>query len=222
MSNRYAVRKNDRQSNLSAFAAVIQYSNRKTGTGRVDTSTGQTAEAALIRRIQAGDHASFRILYERHKDQVYTTAVRMLGNTADAEDVLQEIFVKVFRNIDRFECRSKFTTWLYSIAVNSCRDHLRSRGRNRETPIETEEGEIPLRAPRRSTDVSMIIEEEIRQLPEGMKTVFLLKAVEGFSHREIAEILGVSEGSSKSQYFAAKKQLREQLLPYREVLNDEL
>ncbi|MBT4485077.1 MAG: RNA polymerase sigma factor [Candidatus Latescibacteria bacterium] len=183
-----------------------------------------TLECVVIKKCIEGDHNFFKKLYDSYKDRVYSTSVRMLGNRLDAEDALQEIFIKVFKNISRFRGDSSFTTWLYKIAVNTCIEHIRKRKKDEKiVDIDPHDDNSPvLPGIRPAENFRLIVESEIEKLPEGYKTVFILHAIEGFKYREIADILDISQGTSKSQFFHAKSLLRKKLLPYLEVLKYEL
>ncbi len=178
----------------------------------------------VVERCRQGDQSSFKELYDLYKNRIYTTSYRMLGNAQDAEEAAQDTFIKIFRSIKNFEGKSSIFTWMYRIAANTCIEYLRKRkSAPQQDSIDDPEGYIPdIPYDDRSVTTRMIIEHEIELLPEGFKTVFVLHTIEGFKHREIAEILDISEGTSKSQLSAAKAKLRKQLLPYMEVLKNEM
>ena len=176
-------------------------------------------ESKLIQRCAEGDHDSFKGLYDLYKDRVYSTSVRMLGNLQDTEDAFQETFIKIFKSINNFKWKSSFSTWVYKITVNTCIENLRTR--KKENNVNIDEVRI-MPSNKTSEDFRLIVEKAIKKLPEGYRTIFILHAIEGFKHREIAEILDISPGTSKSQYFQARAHLRKNLLPYLEVLKHEL
>ena len=184
----------------------------------------KSSEWNVIRRCAEGDSDSFKELYDMYKDRVFTTSVRMLGNLQDAEDTLQDTFIKIFKNINKFKWKSSFATWVYKITVNTCIEHLRKRKKDGKiVDMDVYSDDITDLSDKKSAgDFRMIVENEISKLPEGYKTVFILHAIEGFKHSDIADILGISPGTSKSQFFRAKSQLRKNLLPYLEVLRNEL
>jgi len=137
----------------------------------------------------------------------------MIGSVDDAEDLLQEVFLQAHRKLSGFRGDSALGTWLYRLTMNHCLDHLRARQvrMNRATESLDEEGaEEPVApAPVVPAAVSRLdLERAINMLPDGAKAVFLLHDVEGFEHREIAQILGISEGTSKSQVHKARLKLR--------------
>jgi len=171
-----------------------------------------------------GDQNSCKELFELFKDRIYSTAYRMLGNAEDAEDATQDSFIKIFQNIQSFRSDSSLLTWTYKIAVNTCLDKLKSK-KHREMEKSTEYTD-DLAVDNRNDDkrglLFQVIEGEIYKLPKGSRTVFILYAIEGFTHDEVAKILNISQGTSKSQYFVAKALLRKKLLPYKEVFVNEL
>jgi RNA polymerase sigma-70 factor, ECF subfamily len=173
----------------------------------------RTADLELAARCRAGDADAFEELYRQHARRLYSLVVRMIGSTDDAEDLLQEVFLQVHRKLPGFRGESTLGTWLYRLTMNHCLDHLRGRQAkmNRATESLDEDGanEPAARAPVVPAAISrMELERAIDLLPAGSKAAFLLHDVEGFEHREIAEILGVSEGTSKSQVHKARMKLR--------------
>ncbi len=140
-------------------------------------------------------------------------AVRMLGNPADAEDMLQEIFLAAHRKLESFRGESALGTWLYRLAVNLCLDYLRSRtGRAIQmTDALDDEPGFPDAGSRGLAEravTRMDLERAMAQLPEGCRTAFVLHDVQGLEHREVGEIMGIAEGTSKSQVHKARLRLR--------------
>jgi RNA polymerase sigma-70 factor (ECF subfamily) len=171
------------------------------------------SDLALARRIQDGDGVAFETLYRTHAGRLFGLVSRMLGARPEAEDVLQEIFVNVHRKMGAFRGDSSLGTWLHRIAVNHCLDHLRSRGaqmaRATESLDDEGAGEPTAVTPVVPTAVSRIdLERAIAQLPDGCRAVFVLHDVEGRDHKEVAEALGIAEGTSKSQVHKARMRLR--------------
>lgn len=163
-----------------------------------------------------GDIQAFETLYERHHRRVYSLCLRMVANPTEAEDLTQEVFVQLFRKIGSFRGESAFTTWLHRLTVNHVLMHFRKRGvRIEKTTEEGEIGEIQdilQSASERPHFVDRIaLDEAISQLPPGYRTVFVLHDIEGFEHTEVADLLGVSVGTSKSQLHKARMRLRELL-----------
>ena len=136
----------------------------------------------------------------------------MCGTRADAEDLLQEIFLLVYRKLPDFRGDSAIGTWLYRLAMNRCLDHLKSR-QARSSQVTGVLDEAVAAAPERTEGGigKLDLERAIAQLPEGARAAFVLHDVEGFQHQEIAEILGISEGTSKSQVHKARLKLRTML-----------
>lgn len=162
------------------------------------------SEALLLAACRAGDRGAFEELYRLHADRMKSIAAQILGRRDEAEDAVQDAFVRIFRSIGAFEGRSRFSTWIYRIVVNACRDRLRRR---RDTSPLEDEGD-PRHAARGSDPaLRLVLEQGLRSLPERQRAAFVLFAVEGFAHREIAEILDVSAGNSKTLVFEAKRKL---------------
>lgn len=171
------------------------------------------ADLDIARRCRAGEPAAFEALYRTHSGRLFGLVSRMLGSAPEAEDVLQEIFVSAHRKMGGFRGESTLGTWLYRIAVNHCLDHLRSRGARMARATESldhEEAFEPAAVePAVPSAVSRIdLERAIAQLPHGCRAAFILHDVEGLDHREVAETLGISEGTSKSQVHKARMRLR--------------
>jgi RNA polymerase sigma-70 factor (ECF subfamily) len=170
-------------------------------------------EQALIERCRKGDLAAFDAIYRAHAGRLYSLACRMLGNPADAEDLLQDIFLAAYRKLDGFRGESALGTWLYRLATNLCLDHLRSRAAKASQVTGALEDEPALadvgsRRLAERTVQKMDLERALEQLPDGCRTAFVLHDVEGLEHREVAEMLGIAEGTSKSQVHKARLRLR--------------
>lgn len=135
----------------------------------------------------------------------------MLQNRADAEDLLQEIFLQAYDKIDKFEGRSAFGTWLYRLGVNRCLDHLRSRSAKEQSRTEPLGPTLPGRAG--SGTRKLELERAIGELPPLSRAAFLLHDVEGYEHKEVGEILGIAVGTSKSLVHRARMKLRTRLYP---------
>jgi RNA polymerase sigma-70 factor (ECF subfamily) len=161
-------------------------------------------EIALLEGCLAGDPRAQKGLYDRYKDAMYTLAYRITGDFDRAHDVLQEAFVAVFRGLDRFRRESTLGAWIKTIVVRSAYKKLR-----REPIMEPLEDH-------HTRDLidwgdfldATYLEQAIQALPPGYRSVFVLIEVEGYSHKEVADLLGVSVGTSKSQLYHAKRQLQ--------------
>lgn len=165
----------------------------------------------LIETARKGDQQSMYRLYKLYVQAMYNTCIRMVSNQYDAEDIIQESFVKAFNNLDSFRGDSSFGSWLKRIVINQSITFLRSK-KQEFTEIdnlqivanENDEENFP------GIDPTMV-HESIKTLPEKARVVLNLYLLEGYKHKEIAEILNISESTSKSQYLRAKQLLREEL-----------
>ena len=164
----------------------------------------------LVASIQAGDVDAFEALYRQYSAKIYTLASRMAGSPEDGEDLLQEIFLQAYRKIGSFKGDSALGTWLYRLALNHCLDYVRSRRAKMNKLTETLDAETSFEpAARRDTPIArMDLERAVERLPEGCREAFVLHDVEGFDHKEVADLLGIAEGTSKSQVFKARLKLR--------------
>lgn len=174
-------------------------------------------DSECIARARQGDGTAVRELYARYSARVYAVVRRLAGDDALAEDYAQEAWVRAIRALPSFRGDSAFSTWLHRIAVNSALHGQRWRTRRTSN-------EIPLPVapePARATDQPVLrieLERALRRLPPGMRQVLVLHDVEGYTHDEIAEAMGISAGTSKSQLFKARAKMREMLsAPSREV-----
>lgn len=170
-------------------------------------------DRALVERCRTGDLGAFEEIYRAHSGRLYSLALRMVGNPADAEDLLQEIFLSAHRKLEGYRGDAALGTWLYRLATNHCLDHLRSRANKASQITGTIDDEIGLsdagtRSIAERTVARMDLERALAQLPEGARAAFVLHDVEGLEHREVAEVLGVAEGTSKSQVHKARLKLR--------------
>jgi RNA polymerase sigma-70 factor (ECF subfamily) len=168
---------------------------------------------ALVERCRRGDLGAFEELYRAHAGRLFSVACRMLGNPADAEDLLQEIFLSAHRKLDSFRGESALGTWLYRLATNHCLDYLRSRAGRASQLTDALDGEAGWYEPgsrglAEQTVTKMDLERSLAKLPEGCRAAFVLHDIEGLEHREVAEALGIAEGTSKSQVHKARLRLR--------------
>lgn len=153
--------------------------------------------------------ANFEQLYRTHGERMKSIAYNHLGSVSDAEDAVQETFLKIHRAISTFTGEASFSTWAYRILINTCYDHLRKRKRRGD---EESLDETPVERTASSVDDTkrMMLRRLLERLPEQRRSVFTLFEIEGLSHAEIAGILGISEANSKWILFSTKKQLQEQ------------
>jgi len=179
------------------------------------SSETRQADLDLVDRIRNGDLAAFEDVYRRHGPRLFNVALRLVNNPADAEEVLQEVFLQAYRKLSGFRGEASFGTWLHRLAVNACLDRLRSRAARESGRTEVLDADaVPADRGRPAAELAvsrMDLERAIAQLPEGYRAVFVLHDVEGFDHQEVGSILGVSEGTSKSQVHKARLRLRELL-----------
>ena len=174
-------------------------------------------DAWLAQSCQAGDLRGYERLYTLYGTRMKGLARNLLGNQSDAEDAVQETFLKVQRAVSGFRGQSSFVTWAFRILINTCYDVRRSRMRKKEVSgEESEEHAIPeRRAPGAHPSLRLALERALAQLTGHQRDVFLLYEVEGFRHAEIAAMLDISETASKNTLFQAKKNLRAMLEPPR-------
>lgn len=166
----------------------------------------------LAARCLAGDRDAFEGLYRQHADRLYNLAYRMAGS-ADAEDLLQDVFLQAYRKLGTYKGESSLGTWLYRLTVNLCLDHLRSRqGKMAQvTGSIDEEDADPVVSPERPEEANaarLDLAQAIATLPPSYRAAFVLHDVEGYQHDEIAKLLGIAEGSSKSLLHKARMRLR--------------
>ena len=183
----------------------------KTGEAKADFTP--LSDHELARAAGQGDMKAFEELYQRHNRRVYSVCLRMTHNVSEAEDLAQEVFIQLFRKIGSFRGDSAFTTWLHRLTVNQVLMHFRKRSVKLERT--TEEGETPVQTVRGTENPNKMpvldrisLDRAIQKLPPGYREVFVLHDVEGHEHGEIAKMLGVAEGTSKSQLHKARMKLR--------------
>jgi RNA polymerase sigma-70 factor, ECF subfamily len=192
-----------------------------------DESQRRNSEASLIQRAQRGDEQAFAMLYQLHKKRVYAVCLQMTRDVADAEDLTQEAFMQVFRNVNSFRGDSAFSTWLYRIAVNTVLMKLRRR---KSPPLVYLDEPVSTESPSLKRDVGKVdpslsgaidriaLRRAVEELPAGCRQIFDLHEVEGYQHHEIAQLLCCSIGNSKSQLHKAKLKMRDVLFPRKKSL----
>jgi RNA polymerase sigma-70 factor (ECF subfamily) len=177
----------------------------------LDRDARRREDDVLVERARRGEMDAFEALYKRHSSAIFGLTLRMLQNRADAEDMLQEIFLQAYDRLPSFEGRSAFGTWLYRLSVNRCLDHLRSRGAKEQSRTEPLGPEVPSRVSP-SGPRALELERAIGDLPPSSRAAFLLHHVAGFDHREVGEMMGIAVGTSKSLVHRARTRLKEALL----------
>jgi RNA polymerase sigma-70 factor, ECF subfamily len=179
-----------------------------------------SADADLISRAAAGDPSAFQVIVERHRSMVYRVAFQFAGNHYDAEDIAQEVFIKVYRSLDRFRQDAQLTSWMYRIVMNTCIDHRRRHRSATAAPFGEEAEHKMLNTPQETPDpeerayageLGQVLEWEIGRLPKGQRVVFVMRHHQGMKLSEIAKALGLAEGTVKRQLHAAVHRLRQAL-----------
>jgi len=172
----------------------------------------------LLDRFKGGDQTAFEELVLKYQDRIYNLCRHMLGNAHDAQDAAQDTFIKAYQNLKKFRPGSSLYTWIYRIAVNTCLDHkkrpfftslFRNSGEGEEFIVE-QVSEAP--SPERlyeSKQTGAIIQRSLKRLSPKLRTIIILKEIEGLSYEEIAEVLEISVGTVKSRISRAREELRE-------------
>lgn len=179
-------------------------------------------DAAAVSRARTGDGEAFRLLVEKHSRTIFRVAYRMTGNEHDADDVVQEAFLRAYKQIDSFEERANFGTWLHRIAINCALDLLRARGRtNRVEGVMDEEQGMEFRShdpqPDRlvlSSELQRHVAAALDRLTGNERTAFVLRHYEGMPVEEIGRTLGIQVNAAKHTIFRAVRKLREALEPF--------
>jgi len=164
-----------------------------------------SSELDLIRRFrEKRDEASFRLIYREVTPAVYRYVLRFLGSDEEAADVVQETWMRAITNLNAFGGRSSFKTWLTGISINCCREIMKKKSRWEDIPEEEADYYQKVETP-----IDMIdLEKALSKLPTGYREILLLHDLEGYKHHEIAELLGIKDGTSKSQLFNARRMMR--------------
>jgi len=184
-------------------------------------------DSELVKAFQAGDKAAFDTLVLRHKDKLYNLCYWFLGDGQEANDSAQEVFIKVFRSLRKFRFESAFSTWLYRIAANTCKNRLKSSEFRQKTkrvrfdnPGKIEDGQYAEQIQDKTSspmielekkERMMLIHKAIASLPTDQSTVVVLRDIEGLSYEEVANITGINSGTVKSRLSRARQQLRKKL-----------
>ncbi|MEX2280880.1 MAG: sigma-70 family RNA polymerase sigma factor [Gemmatimonadota bacterium] len=174
------------------------------------------SESELLHRVLAGDPAAERQLYDLHVDRVYRLAYRLAGGNSDlAQDFTQESFLRAFDRLKEFKGKSAFSTWLHAITVSVSLNGLRKAKRHSQREADLEEGALVYSTTRISEpDLKTRMRKAIAALPERYQTVFLMYDVEGYTHEEIGNVLGMPIGTSKARLSRAREKLREALADF--------
>jgi RNA polymerase sigma-70 factor (ECF subfamily) len=217
----------DRPGRLKEFAAIFLQPVFMSTIQSIAKENEEHPDVALVAQVRAGDVSAYDTLVRKYERQIFRIAQHITQNREDAEDVMQDAFLKAYEKLDQFQGNSKFYTWLVRIAVNESLMRLRKRRTGRmvsiDEDLETEEGTVPRDLadwapdPEQNytqSELGEILEKTIKGLPPGFKVVFELRDVQGLSTEDTAEALGLSVPAVKSRLLRARLQLRERLSRY--------
>lgn len=185
------------------------------GSGGIESETSSRPAVnrsvdELVRRARDGDGVAFDRLYERHVGRVYATCLRLTADRREAEELTQDVFVRVWRNLESFRGRSRFSTWLYRVAVNVVLDARRKRKRMHDRTTELKEVDLPVPGDREPVN-RMALERAIARLPERARTAIVLYAIEGYRYAEVAELMDIAVGTVKAHIHRARTRLLEEV-----------
>lgn len=181
---------------------------------RLPSSCPEPVIDPLVRAAQHGDDAAFAALYDAHAGRVFALCLRLSADSASAEELVQDVFVRLWERLGSFRGESAFTTWLHRLAVNTVLEQGRARHRRRlRVAIAADLAGVDLHltdAEAKAPDpaLQLDLETAVARLPAGARAVFVLHDVEGYQHGEIGELLGIAEGTSKAHLFRARRLLR--------------
>lgn len=183
-----------------------------------------SSEKALVQKAKAGDRDAFAALVSAYEGKIYNLALRYLGNREDAMDASQEVFLRVFRFLPGFQEESGFSTWIYRIGVNVCKDMLAKRAKRGELSLELPDEEEDYRTAEvadsrydpeaivEQADLRESLAEAIGQLPQQQREMIVLRDIQGLSYEEIGQVLSLESGTVKSRLSRARENLRKKLL----------
>jgi RNA polymerase sigma-70 factor (ECF subfamily) len=187
----------------------------------------RTEDAELVRETLAGNQLSFQLLVERYQDRIFGLSRHYTRSTVELEDLVQDTFIKAFRRLDSFQHQSSFSTWLYRIAVNTCLDFLKRRGRSPVQAVEDPElvgsagsgaagsqrGDLAAPDARlEREEIAQVTRDALAELPEIFRTVLVLREFEEMAYQDIADLLGISIGTVESRLFRARARFKEAVL----------
>ncbi|MEO8398315.1 MAG: sigma-70 family RNA polymerase sigma factor [Ignavibacteriaceae bacterium] len=174
---------------------------------------------SLIKQFIEGDESTFKNLVQRHKEKVRNIIYLSIGSVDVVDDIAQEVFITVYKNLNKFRFESQFSTWLYRITVNKCKDYLRRmKIRRIFIPLDEEHNNYGYNASHESDNTAEVVRKGIAKLPEKLRVPLLLKDIEGLSYQEIAETVDCEIGTVKSRIFRAREGLKKILKPYEQEL----
>ena len=179
------------------------------------------ADHEIVARCRRGDREAFALLVQKYQGRVLTLVTRILDHYGEAEDVAQDVFIKVFQSLHEFRGAARFSTWLYRITVNHCLNHIRRRTRHQQTLVVTEPEDwmqdSPTSNPHRTLEQKerwRLIQAKLQALSPEHRTIILLRDFEGLSYEEIADVLQLESGTVKSRLHRARMELKTLLEPY--------
>jgi len=209
-------KRNAKNRNTQQDSGVEQESNLR-DSKRKDSRLNreQLPDLELMKRVQEGDMVSYNALVTRYKDRLFNVLNRMLSSEDEANDLLQETFLRVWQHKMSFDFRYAFSTWIYTIALNLARNELRRRKKIKFFDIFDFSDKLPAKEERvhQNSGLKTLLETEIKRLPEKYKTAFVLRDIDHLSYEEIAQVLGVPLGTVKSRVNRARAILRTRLKP---------
>lgn len=192
-----------------------------------------TDELEIIQRSQGGDLAAFELLLARYENKIYSIAYRFMGNHADASDLAQEAFIKIYQGLSKFRGDSGLLTWMYHVTANVCRDELRRRQRSKVVPIDTARADYrepieTLAAGAEFDPEDRAIQKEMQtnvqilldSLPDDYRLVLIMRELLGFSYEEIAQHMDCSLGTVKSRLSRAREALRKKVMANQEIFKE--
>jgi RNA polymerase sigma-70 factor, ECF subfamily len=161
----------------------------------------------VVRRAQSGDVDAFESVYRTHAAAIFALCRRMVGDEAEARDLMQDIFVRAWERLTTFRGQSSVATWLHRLGVNVVLEHLRASRRDAIRLIAGDEDSFGSRSPSGQIDARMDLDAALARLPGGARIVFVLHDVEGYSHDEISQMTGIAPGTARAQLFRARRAL---------------
>ena len=196
-------------------------SSKNSEVNKKDTDSEQEdKDFILIREFIDGNVGAFEKLMMLHKDKVRNLIFLTLNDAEFVDDISQDIFISVYKKLDEFRFESKFSTWLFRITVNKCRDYLRKkRVRSIFVPIKDSHENIRSTGIHEDIDIPSLVRKAIARLPDKLKVPLVFRDIDGFSYNEIAEKLGCEVGTVKSRIFRARESLKALLEPYQKEMN---
>ena len=184
-----------------------------------DENPQKDEDYELIVEFKNGSEKAFTLLVHQHREKVRNLVFLTLGDVDYVDDISQDVFISVYHKLKEFRFESKFTTWLYRVTVNKCRDYLRKKKvRSIFVPIKDVDYERSGKSNSDGIDIPQLVRNAISRLPDKLKTPLILRDIEGFSYKEIADKLECEVGTVKSRIFRARESLKIILEPYQEEL----